>query len=89
MSAGAAAAAAAKRRQDHEEEEEATPMNTDLSGTVEYKIIRNVTKAFRNPAVFQQTLQEEAQAGWQLVEKLDDSRVRLRRSIEWRARMVN
>jgi len=64
-------------------------MNTDLSGTVEYKIIRNVTKAFRNPAVFQQTLQEEAQAGWQLVEKLDDSRVRLRRSIEWRARMVN
>lgn len=86
MSAGAAAAAAAaKRRQEHEEEEEVTPMNTDLSGAFEYKIIRSVTKAFRTPAFFQQTLQEEAQAGWQLVEKLDDGRVRLRRSIECRS----
>jgi hypothetical protein len=84
MSAGAAAAAAAKRRQNHEEEEEVTPMNTDPTGAFEYKIIRCVTNAFRKPAFFQQTLQEEAQAGWQLVEKLDDGRVRLRRSIEWR-----
>jgi len=83
MSAGAAAAA--KRRQNYEEEEEVTPMNTDTSGAFEYKIIRSVTKAFRNPAFFQQTLQEEAQAGWQLVEKLDDDRVRLRRSVECRS----
>lgn len=86
MSAGAAAAAAAKRRQEYEEEEEATLMNTDPSGMVEYKILRSVTKAFRNPAFFQQILQEEGQAGWQLVEKLDDNRVRLRRSIEWRGK---
>ena len=59
-------------------------MNTDSSGQFEYKIIRSVTKAFRTPAFFQQTLQEEAQAGWQLVEKLDDGRVRLRRSVECR-----
>ena len=85
MSAGAAAAAAAKRRQNDEEEIEVTPMNTDSSGQFEYKIIRSVTKAFRTPAFFQQTLQEEAQAGWQLVEKLDDGRVRLRRSIECRS----
>ena len=86
MSAGAAAAAAAKRRQNFEEEEEVTPMNTDSSGEFEYKIIRSVTSAFRTPAFFQQTLQEEAQAGWQLVEKLDDGRVRLRRSVEWRSK---
>ena len=85
MSAGAAAAAAAKRRREHEEEEEVTPMNTDTSGAFEYKIIRSVTKAFRTPAFFQQMLQEEAQAGWQLVEKLDDGRVRLRRSVECRS----
>lgn len=59
-------------------------MNTDSSGEFEYKIIRSVTNAFRTPAFFQQTLHEEAQAGWQLVEKLDDGRVRLRRSVEWR-----
>ena len=86
MSAGAAAAAAAKRRQNYEEEEEVTPMNTDPSGEFEYKIIRSITNAFRTPAFFQQTLQEEAPAGWQLVEKLDDGRVRLRRSVEWRSK---
>lgn len=85
MSAGAAAGAAAKRRQNFEEEEEVTPMNTDSTGAFEYKIIRSITNAFRTPAFFQQTLQEEAQAGWQLVEKLDDGRVRLRRSIECRS----
>ena len=60
-------------------------MNTDTSGAFEYKIIRSVTKAFRTPAFFQQTLQQEAQAGWQLVEKLDDGRVRLCRSVECRS----
>ena len=60
-------------------------MNTDTTGAFEYKIIRSITNAFRTPAFFQQTLQEEAQAGWELVEKLDDGRVRLRRSIECRS----
>jgi hypothetical protein len=85
MSAGgaAAAAAAAKRRQE-QEEEEMTFMNTDPSGAFEYKIIRSATNAFKTPAFFQHTLQEEAQAGWELVEKLDNGRVRLRRSIDWR-----
>jgi hypothetical protein len=88
MSAGSAAAAgaAARRRRNYEEEEEVTPMNTDASGAFEYKIIRSVTNAFRSPALFQQMLQEEGQAGWELVEKLDDGRVRLRRSIECRTK---
>ena len=84
MSAGAVAAAAAKRRKNHEEEEEVTPMSTDPSGMFEYKILRSATNAFRNAAFFRTAMEEEAKAGWELVEKLDNDRVRLRRSIEWR-----
>jgi hypothetical protein len=80
----AAAAAEAKRRRDQEEEEEVTPLNSDPSGAVEYKILRSATGAFRNPAKFRAALEEEAPAGWELVEKLDNARIRLRRSIAWR-----
>ena len=38
-------AAAAKRKRDQEEEEEVTPLNSDPSGAVEYKIIRSATGA--------------------------------------------
>jgi hypothetical protein len=82
--AAAAAAAEAKRRRDQEEEEEVTPFNTDPSGAVEDKIIRSATGVFKNPAKFRAALEEEAQAGWELVEKLDDKRARLRRSVAWR-----
>lgn len=83
MSAAAAAAAAARRRRE-QEEEEVTLMNTDPSGAVEYKIIRSATGAFKDPAKFRAALDEEARAGWELVEKLDNSRARLRRSTECR-----
>ena len=85
MSAAAAAAAAARRRRE-QEEEEVTLMNTDPSGAVEYKIIRSATGAFKDPAKFRAALDEEARAGWELVEKLDNSRARLRRSTECRKR---
>ena len=85
MSAATAAAAAARRRREHEEEE-VTLMNTDPSGAVEYKIIRSATGAFKDPAKFRAALDEEARAGWELVEKLDNSRARLRRSTECRKR---
>jgi hypothetical protein len=78
--AGAAAAVAQRVR----EEEEVTPFDTDPSGAVEYKILRSVTGAFKNSAKFWAALEEEARAGWELVEKLDDSRARLRRSVAWR-----
>lgn len=81
---GASAAAAAARRKQEEEEEEMTLMNTDPSGAVEYKIIRHSLGGFKNPAKFRAALDEEARAGWELVEKLDNSRARLRRSTECR-----
>ena len=84
--AGASAAAAAARRRREQEEEEVTLMNTDPSGAVEYKILRSATGAFKDPAKFRAALDEEARAGWELVEKLDDSRARLRRSTECRKR---
>jgi hypothetical protein len=59
-------------------------VNTDPSGAVEYKIIRSATGAFKDPAKFRAALDEEARAGWELVEKLDNSRARLRRSTECR-----
>ncbi len=85
MSAAAAAAAAARRRRE-QEEEEMSLMNTDPSGAIEYKIMRSATGAFKGPAKFRNALDEEARAGWELVEKLDNSRARLRRSSECRKR---
>src|SRR3954471_6297824 len=85
MSTAAAAAAAARRRREREEEE-VTLMNTDPSGTIEYKIIRSATGAFKDPIKFRAALDEEARAGWELVEKFDNSRARRCRSIECRAR---
>lgn len=85
MSAAAAAAAAARKRREREEEE-MTMTNTDPSGTIEYKIIRSATGAFKDPVKFRAALDDEARAGWELVEKFDNSRARLRRSIECRAR---
>ena len=82
-SSGAAAAAAARRKRE-QEEEEMTLMNSDPSGEFEYKIIRSVTGAFKDPTKFRAALDEEARAGWELLEKLDNSRARLRRSTDCR-----
>jgi len=78
--------AAARRRLDEEEEEEEemTYPNTFEESRYEYKIIRSATGAFKKPAKFQEALEEEARAGWELLEKFSDYRVRLRRHVKWR-----
>src|SRR5215475_6777146 len=79
MSTAAAAAAAAQRRRE-EEEEHMTPYTPqDLAENWEFKILRSAAGAFKDPAVMQRFLAEEAQAGWALVEKFDNSRIRLKR----------
>jgi hypothetical protein len=50
----------------------------------EFKIVRANRDLFRNPAVLQKLCQEEAIAGWILLEKLDDRRVRFKRLIALR-----
>lgn len=73
--------AAQKRRERRgKEEEEMTGYTEDeLSQGWEFKIVRSATGAFSNPARLQAVLEAEALAGWTLVEKFDDSRVRLKR----------
>ncbi|HEX4414480.1 MAG TPA: hypothetical protein VH107_12690 [Lacipirellulaceae bacterium] len=84
-SAGSAAAAAAQIRAMHEEEESLTTYSPDdLSQGWEFKIIRSNTMAFRKPEVLQQVCDEEAQSGWVLVEKFDDSRLRFKRPVSAR-----
>ena len=51
---------------------------------LEYKIVRASSDIFRDSEVFRQLCEEEARAGWRLLEKLDDRRVRFKRPIELR-----
>ncbi len=51
----------------------------DNQGDWEYKIVRSNTNAFRNRNKLERAREEEAMAGWELVEKFDDKRLRFRR----------
>ena len=51
----------------------------ELANDFEFKIVRANTTAFRNPRAFARLLEQEAQAGWTMVEKFDDMRVRFKR----------
>jgi hypothetical protein len=78
--ATAAAAAAAQIARMQLEEEAMTPYSpSDLDENWEFKIIRSARGKFRDPAFLAQTLAEESAAGWTLLEKFDDFRVRLKR----------
>lgn len=57
----------------------------DLAEGWEFKILRSTTGAFRKPDVLRRVCDEEARAGWQLVEKFDSSRLRFKRPASVRA----
>ena len=61
-----------------------TAPDTGAAGPCEDKIIRSATTAFKKPAALRAALAVEAHAGWELLEKFDDARVRLRRHVRWR-----
>lgn len=80
MSVGAMAAAEAHRIQQEQEEEEMTTYGSDdLSRDWEFKIVRANLPVFGKPEHFNRLLEEEARAGWSLVEKFDNSRIRFKR----------
>jgi len=87
-----AATTAAQRRQKllaeqaQEEEDMTNYAQDDLKDDWEFKIVRSDTSAFRRPEVLNRLLEEEARAGWVMLEKLDDSRVRLKRPRSARSR---
>src|SRR5262245_48233561 len=85
MSAAAAAAIEIQRRR-QEEEEIMTPYQPhELGQDWEFKIIRSAAAGFKKPEYLKQVLEEEQRAGWILVEKFDNARVRLKRSASAKA----
>jgi hypothetical protein len=76
----AVAAAAAAAKQLREEEEEMTPYTgQDAAEHWEFKILRSATSQFRDPVRLHSILEEEARAGWIMIEKFDNGRIRLKR----------
>ncbi len=59
--------------------------DADLQGDWEFKIVRSNLGGFRNPEVLQRVCAEEARAGWTLVEKFDNQRLRFKRPLAARA----
>ena len=51
----------------------------------EFKIVRANTRKFKNPEAIRQLCDEEAKAGWEMVEKFDDQRIRFKRPVEKRS----
>ncbi len=84
MSGAHAAIAAAEKRRKEREEERMTGYSPGDLAEYEFKIVRSVTSAFSKPAVFYRVVEEEALAGWELLEKLDDSRIRFKRHVHAR-----
>jgi hypothetical protein len=83
----AGTSAAQRRRQmlEKEEEEMTQYSREDLDDEWEFKIVRSATAAFRKREVLDQVVEEEARAGWVMLEKLDDSRIRFKRPRRARA----
>ncbi|KAA3646534.1 MAG: hypothetical protein DWQ07_10015 [Chloroflexi bacterium] len=50
----------------------------------EFKMVRSATRQFHKPEVLYLVLEEESVAGWELLEKLDDHRLRFKRSLRGR-----
>jgi len=92
MSAGAtggaiaAAAAAAKRARERNEEESLTKYDSDDLNGWEFKIVRSELGRFSRREVVQSLCEREARAGWEMVEKFDNSRIRFKRRVENRAK---
>ncbi len=57
----------------------------ELASGWEFKIVRSATGGFKRTEFLQHVLEEEKHAGWTLVEKFDNSRVRLKRPASARA----
>ncbi len=81
-----AAQAEEKRKRDMEEERMTRYTPDELDQEWEFKIVRSSTDAFRKPEIFQRVVEEETLAGWQLLEKLDNGRLRFKRPARARRR---
>lgn len=78
-------AAAARIAQQRKEEEEMAKYNSDDLNGWEFKIVRSGTGKFKNQEAIQKLCQEEARAGWEMLEKFDDYRIRFKRKTDMRS----
>ena len=80
----AATAAALQKHQQklREEEEQMTPYSGEDLGGWEFKIVRASTRKFKRPEIVRQVCEEEARAGWEMLEKFDDYRIRFKRKTD-------
>jgi hypothetical protein len=78
------------KRREEVEEENLTRYESNTSSDQpkgwEFKILRTSSGGFRSRRVLSKVCAEEAQAGWILLEKLDDHRLRFRRPVTARDR---
>lgn len=56
---------------------------------LEFKIIQSTTPYFADTHKLKQVLEEEAESGWELVEKLDNYKIRVQRQISHRSDDAN
>ena len=80
-----AAVIAAQRKEQRREEEQMTGYNKEDMNGWEFKIVRSNFGTFRNPQAVRKLCEEEAVAGWEMLEKFDDHRIRFKRRVEKRS----
>lgn len=66
-----------------------TYSSEDLGQDWEFKIVRANTAAFKSPKRLHRLMEEEARAGWTMVEKFDNNRVRFKRPRQARLNDAN
>jgi hypothetical protein len=76
--------AAEVARKQREEEEKLTSYNKEDLEDWEFKIVRSATGQFNKSEVVRKVCEEESQAGWELLEKFDEYRIRFKRKTEQR-----
>lgn len=76
---GAVAAAAKKKRQQQEEEEMTKYTKDELNNDWEFKIVKSASGQFNKREAVEQVRAEESIAGWVMVEKFDEYRIRFKR----------
>lgn len=79
LSAGKRAADQRRQALNLEEEKMTQYTPADLDGEWEFKIVRSDSPVFRKQKTLDKLVEEEARAGWSMLEKLDDYRVRFKR----------
>jgi hypothetical protein len=81
MTGGHIAAQEAAKKKRKEEEEMTQYTRDELENDWEFKIVKSATGRFKKREIVEQVRAEENIAGWVMVEKFDDSRIRFKRPV--------